>query len=554
MSLTAAVIAAYLAVLVGLGALARRRSGATHEAFFLANRTLGPVLLLLTMAATNFSSFTVLGFSGAGYRIGWAYYPVMAFGTGFIAVTFLVIGIPAMRAARELGAVTPPELIRLRLPNRALHAAYTVVMVAFTLPYLALQPMGAGYALRELTGIPYAWGAGIVVAVGVAYVLLGGLRGDVLTDAFQGLLMLATLIVLFIAVARALGGFAAAGASAAAAAPSLFGRPGGGGAFTPGIWLSYMLLWSLCDPMFPQLFQRFMAARDSRAIKATALFYPLITGVLFFFPVALGVLGRLALPGLAGKEADSVLPRLAAQLLPPWAGAVALIAVLAALMSTMDSQLLTLSSIVIRDGAVLAGAAKPRRFISRPAAIVGLALAGFLLALRPWAPLLEIATETFSGLAVLFPVTLAALWWRRTNAWAGFASILTGETIVVLYHFKLLPSFGLLPAIPAVAAAALVLVAGSVVRPGRSEPVMQPPRRWPLWAAGFAVLFALACDFWNWGDARLGWLALPRWLWYHFGLVAALFLLLFAALRARPPAVDEARTRADRSRLGGGRH
>ena len=82
---------------------------------------------------------------------------------------------------------------------------------------------------------------------------------------------------------------------------------------------------------------------------------------------------------------------------------------------------------------------------------------------------------------------------------------------------------------------------------------MQAPRRWPLWAAGFAVLFALACDFWNWGDARLGWLALPRWLWYHFGLVAALFLLLFAALRSRPPAVDEARTRAGRSRLGGGR-
>ncbi len=67
-------------------------------------------------------------------------------------------------------------------------------------------------------------------------------------------------------------------------------------------------------------------------------------------------------------------------------------------------------------------------------------------------------------------------------------------------------------------------------RPGDREPVMKPPRRRPLWAAGFAALFALACDFWNWGDARLGWLALPRWLWYHFGLVLALFLLLLAAL------------------------
>ncbi|MBM3304536.1 MAG: sodium:solute symporter family protein [Candidatus Aminicenantes bacterium] len=533
MSLTAAIIAAYLVILVGLGALARRRSGATHEAFFLANRALGPVLLLLTMSATNFSAFTVLGFSGAGYRIGWAYYPVMAFGTGFIALTFLFIGIPAMRAARELGAVTPPELIRLRLPNRALHAAYTLVMVVFTLPYLALQPMGAGYALKELAGVPYEWGAGIVVAVGVAYVLLGGLRGDVLTDAFQGLLMLATLAVLLFAAARAFGGFAAAGASAAATAPALFGRPGGGGFFTPGIWFSYMLLWSLCNPMFPQLFQRFLAAKGSRVIKTTALLYPLITGVLFFIPVALGVFGRLAVPGLEGKAADSVLPLLIARLLPPWAGAVALVAVLAALMSTMDSQLLTLSSMVIRDGAAIAGAAVPRRPLPRSMAIVGLALAGFLLALRPWAPLLEIATEAFSGLAVLFPVTVAALWWRRTNAWAGLASIVAGETLVVLYHFKLLPSFGLLPAIPAVAAAAVVLVAGSLVRPGDSKPAMNPPRRWPVWAVGFAALFALACDFWNWGDARLGWLAMPRWLWYHIGLVAALFALLFVALRAR---------------------
>jgi SSS family solute:Na+ symporter len=297
-----------------------------------------------------------------------------------------------------------------------------------------------------------------------------------------------------------------------------------------------MLLWSLCDPMFPQLFQRFLAARDARAIKTAAILYPLVTGVLFFLPVAIGVLSRLALPGLEGQAADSVLPRLAAQTLPPWAGAVALVAVLAALMSTMDSQLLTLSSIVLRDGAAIARASGRERPLSRSAAIVGLALAGFVLALRPWAPLLEIATETFSGLAVLFPITAAALWWRRTNAWAGFASIVAGETFVVLSHFRLVPAFGLLPAIPAVAASAVVLIVGSLVWPGGVKPVMKAPRLWAVWGAGFAALFALACDFWNWGDTRLGLLALPRWLWYHFGLVAALFLLLFAALgRRRAP-------------------
>ncbi len=92
------------------------------------------------------------------------------------------------------------------------------------------------------------------------------------------------------------------------------------------------------------------------------------------------------------------------------------------------------------------------------------------------------------------------------------------------------PGLGLLPAIPAVAVAALVLVAGSLARPGDARPAMRAPRRWPVWAAGFGALFTLACDFWNWGDARLGWLSLPRWLWYHIGLIAALFLLLYAAL------------------------
>ena len=68
--------------------------------------------------------------------------------------------------------------------------------------------------------------------------------------------------------------------------PELFARPGGGGRFTYGIWFSYLALWFLCDPMFPQLFQRFMAARTARSLRVTALLYPLVTGVLFFLPVA----------------------------------------------------------------------------------------------------------------------------------------------------------------------------------------------------------------------------------------------------------------------------
>ncbi|MEO0085590.1 MAG: sodium:solute symporter family protein [candidate division WOR-3 bacterium] len=530
----ALIIGLYLTVIVVLGLFARRRSRAGHEDFFLAGRSLGPLLLFLTMAATNFSAFTVFGFAGAGYRIGYAYYPIMAFGTGFMALSFLFIGIPAWRAAKRTGAITPPELIAGRFQNRWLHGAYLGVMVVFTLPYLAIQPMGAGYALQGLLGIPYVWGAVLVVVIGSGYLLLAGMRGDAWTDALQGVLMLAGLAAIVVGLAVVLGGFRQANQQAFAVMPELFQRPGGGATFTPGIWLSYMLLWLLCDPVFPQLFQRFLAAKDERALKTSAVLYPLITGMLFFLPVAVGVMARPVLPDLAGKATDQVLPLVVAKVLPGWMGALAIGCGLAALMSTMDSQLLTLSSMVVRDTRRLAGRAAEATFPWDRLAVVLLALAGLVLALKPPATILEIATETFTGLAVLFPVTLAAALWPRANPWAGFASIISGEALVVLYHFKLLPAFGLLPVIPIVLVSTLVLVAGSLLRPAQGLEAWARLRagHW-RWIGLFALLFLASIDFWNWGKSDIRWLGLPGWLWFHFGLVAVLFLAMLWCVKER---------------------
>ncbi len=526
------IIAGYLAVLAVLGLLARRRARRGHEDFYLAGRSLGPVLLLLTMAATNFSAFTVLGFAGDGYRVGYAWYPIMAFGTGFMALSFIFLGIPLARAARMSGAVTPPEVVWHRFHNRPLRLVYLLVMVIFTLPYLALQPMGAGYALEGLLGIPYVWGAVAVTAVGTAYLLLGGMRGDAWTDALQGGVMLGAMVLVVVGLARALGGLETANARVSAAYPALFSRPGGGGEFLPGVWFSYLALWLFCDPMFPQLFQRFLAARDERALATTATLYPVVTGVLFFIPVAVGVMGRLVEPGLVGKAADGILPLAVGRLLPGWAGAVAIAGAMAALMSTMDSQLLTLSSMLVRDVRQLCNREAESRFPWNRVVIIVLACAGLGLALRPWATIRVIATQTFTGLAVLFPTTLAMVYWRRTNPWAAFASILAGEVLVVLYHFRLLPTFGLLPVIPVVLVATLVLVVGSLVAPTRNlEPLAWMPARAWRWTALFGLLFLAANDFWNWGRTGPLLLGLPTWLWHFFGLNLVLTLLIVVMTR-----------------------
>jgi len=528
----AGVVIGYFAVLLSIGFFARRRAQRGAEDYFVASRSLPPLVLFLTMAATNFSAFTVFGFSGAGWRIGYAFYPIMAFGTGFMALSFHFIGCPVWRLGKERGLLTPPELVFDRFGSPALRFIFFGVMTAFTLPYLAMQPMAAGYALEGLLGIPYLAGAALVTAVMLGYTFFGGMRGVAWTDVFQGGMLLVLLIVALGVIAAPFGGLSAANRDVAVRLPELFSRPGAGGALMPGIWLGYMLLWLLCDPMFPQLFQRFYAARSERALATTMSLYPLITGFLFLLPVTIGVIGRLAFPELpAGTASDKIFPLLLSRYAPPALEALVLTAALAALMSTLDSQLLTLSSMCTRDLVEPLLGRKTSPWTGKLFVAV-LALIGLGIAWRPPATFLAIATEAFTGLAVLFPTVLAGLYWRRATAKGAIASIIVGEGLVAGYHFGLLPSFGTLPVVPVVAAASLVLIAVSLItKPHpRAREIPQKPktsrRAWG-WLGAFVLLFALGNDFWNWGDTRMGPIGFPWWVWYFLGLCAILALVFW---------------------------
>jgi SSS family solute:Na+ symporter len=555
-----AVMAGYFGVLLVIGLAARARARRSADDYFLASRSLPGWVLFLTMAATNFSAFTVFGFSGSGWSLGYAFYPIMAFGTGFMAIAFATIGIPAWRLAKEHGLMTPPELVFHRTGSRALRLAFFVVMATFTLPYLAMQPMAAGYALQTLLGIPYFAGAALITAVILVYTFLGGFRGVAWTDVFQGGMLVVLLTVALIAVAEPFGGLAAANRAAASQWPTLFSRPGLGATLTPGVWFGYMLLWLFCDPMFPQLFQRFFAARNPRALTTTMTLYPLITGFLFLLPVSIGVIGRLAFPTLPeGSSSDQILPLLLGKLASPAVEALVLTAALAALMSTLDSQLLTLSSMFVRDVAEpihdrLAGASttEERRLPAwiGKAFVAGLALGGLALAYRPPSTFLEIATETFTGLAVLFPIVVGALYWPRMNARAAIVAIVVGEGLVGAYHFGALPTFGTLPVIPVLVGTSLVLVVGTLVLPGR-RPRTAPHRMRPAtrrsviaWSLAFVALFILGNDFWDWGDGRLAWLGFPWWIWFYVALCCGLAALF--ALLGRDSRLDLARSAEDR--------
>jgi len=518
-----AVAATYFLILIIIGVLVRTRKTGDASQYFLAGRTLRAPLLIATMAATNFSAFTVFGASGAGYRDGLAFLPIMAFGTGFMALTFWLIGRKVWQYGRAHELITPSELVRHLYDSAPVATATALVLVVFTVPYLALQPLAAGAVLGQIFGLPHWVGAVAVTLAIVLYTFRGGMRAVVWTDVLQGTLMLVMMLVALALVVSSQGGWSQAFSTAAAREPGLFSRPGLQNTYTPAIWFSFLALWFYCDPMFPQLFQRFYAARDEKTIGRATLVYPLICVAVFAPPVLIGVLGHLSYPGLTGKETDGILAMVVAGAGGNLVGTLVLVAGLAALMSTMDSQLLTLSSIISRDlWPVLTRRRAPSVAMAR-LFVGGLAALGLLVALTTDATILDLGVTAFTGLAVLFPTVLFGLYLRQPRPAAALASILSGQTLVIASHFGLLPTFGFLSAVPAMACSTVVYLAVHLLSGSPGLPCIT--RSQALYTLAFGAIFLLAQDYWRWGEVGPLVLGVPAWCWYFVGLSAAQMLL-----------------------------
>ena len=566
MNVQLAIVLVYLLAMFAVGLLFHRQSRASSLEYLLAGRRLGRLLLFFTMAATNFSAFTIFGLSGAGYRIGYAFFPVMGFGTGFMALAFWLIGSRISALAGPRGYLSPADFVLDRYGSPALKICFSLLMIVLTLPYVAIQAISAGRSLQAMAGLPYWAGAALVMGFTMLYVALGGMRSVAWTDLVQALMIVLLTMAGFALIAVKSGGFIRAATELQARDPQLFSRPGLDGSMTPGIWLGYMLLWLFADPMFPQLFHRFLAARSPRTLKTTVVLYPLITTFLFFLTVSIGVMGRFTFPGLSAGQSESIYPLLLARFASPVLSTLLLTGGLAALMSTLDSQLLTLSSMVSLDF----GARALRSVPAQKLLVVLIGALGFLLALRPPQTILDFINRTsFTGLAVLAPVVVGGLYWKKANSLGALAGILSGEALVVLSFLGIVKTPGVLPVVPALALTIVVFASVSLLtpsaaavaaRPVPASPPARPPadapagialvapvrrpsgRGWLPWLV-FAAIFFLGNDFWAWGRRPILLAGLPLWVWYYI----LLGLALSAAYRLllRPEGKDSMRKGGD---------
>lgn len=454
----------YLAVVLAIGAIAYRRTGSGSEEYFLGGRTARTVVLFMALLGTNVTPFVLMGIPGLAYHHGVGVFglnaAIVALG---IPWTFYVIGWPAWKAARRVGAITPAELFAERLSSPAVGVVLFVAFVVYTLPYLVTSVLGVGLAVSTLThdavSLPVA--AALILVVTIGYTALGGMKATMWTNVFQGSVFLGFMVVAFFAVADGLGGFSAATLAVREAAPELLVK-GDRPMFAPGAWASWGLAISLTVIAFPHMLVRIFAARDVAALKNTCRLYPVSLLLLWVPAVMFGVWGAAAIPGLLGRESDRIFPLLVQAHMGPVMQGLALAGVLAAVMSTIDAQFLTLGSMLSRDVVRRLAPALPDRLEIAwgRAFVLVLAVATYAVVLWRPASIFGIATFSFSGYVMLVPTMVGALHWRRMTAAGAIASVLVGNAVLLATMSLEAPALGLLPVAWGLAAAigALVVV------------------------------------------------------------------------------------------------
>ncbi len=436
------VLAAYLfyfALVLAIGLFTARVSGRSMEDFFLGGRRMGPWVVALSAVASGRSAWLVLGLTGMAYARGlgavWAV-------VGYILVElflFMFLGRRLRRFTGERGAITLPDFLEARFPEAGPWVRLTAILiiVVFLTTYVGAQTLGGGKAFHGSLGIPVGWGVALTAGIVLFYTILGGFYAVSFSDVVQALFMILGLVVLPATVIFSAGGLNFLLESLRALSPTHLDpwALGFGG-------ILGLLGIGLGSPGNPHILVRYMSARDEDTLRRSGLVGTVWNVVMAWGAIYLGMAGRaLVSPdALPGGDPENLYALLAGQHFHPFVFGLVMAAVFAAIMSTVDSQLLIISSGITRD---ILQRFWPQRFGERVSVALSrltvllVILAG--LALGYWGQgslIFWFVLLAWAGLGAAFgPPVILGLYWRGANGWGALAGMLVGATTTFLWKF-----------------------------------------------------------------------------------------------------------------------
>ncbi|MEM4576469.1 MAG: sodium:solute symporter family protein [Candidatus Nezhaarchaeales archaeon] len=427
-------IITFFAVCFFIAHQGKMRTEKTIEEYFIAGRKIGSFIAAMTYSATTYSAFMMVGLVGLT-----AIHGVGALGFELIYLMGLMLAVLlSLRfyvASRKWNLVTPAQLLAERYGSPLLGMIVAVLYHVFLIPYMAAQLIGVGVLVSGLTNnaLPFEFGATLVIVVAFAYTLWGGMRAVAWTDALQAIVMLVSSIVMLLAVFQLAGGIGAV-FDKLAQDVEILGVPGPHNKFTLPTFVSMTIPWFFFCISNPQVVQRFYVPKSVRSLRN------MIGGFLVFgfaytvIVTLLGLVAHIVVPGV--KDQNMVTPTLLTMVWEPIA-LIAVLGILAASISTLDSIMLTLSS----EFAVNVVKAVRPKFDESKALLVGrvfmviIALATLSFSFTKGF-IVDLAVTSSSWLLQLVPTFIAALVWRRANKVSAYASIVAGITVTGVLTFS----------------------------------------------------------------------------------------------------------------------
>ena len=475
--LIAATFIAYVLFMLYLGLRARLRLHDIKD-YLLAGRGIGSWVAALSAGASDMSGWLLLGLPGyaylAGLEAGWL---VLGLALGTYANWHLVA--PKLRTASEEAgdSLTIPAYLENRFADRsgALRITAALLILVFFLFYTASGLVAAGKLFEEVFGFSYLGSVAVGTTVIIIYTLLGGFLAVSWTDLAQGLLMAAALVAVPLTVIALQGGPDVALAGLRASQPALLDPMTNSAGEPLGLLAILSLMaWGLGYFGQPHILARFMAIRSVDLLpkaRRIAISWSLI-GMLGATAVGMTGIGWLE-PALEGADSEKVFILLASQLFHPLVAGLLLAAILAAIMSTADSQLLVAASALSEDlyrKAFGRDADDRRMIVVARIAVVVIAAMAFGLATDPDSKVLDLVAYAWAGFGAAFgPVILLSLYWPRMSRSAALAGMITGGLTV--WGWKALEGgwFDLYELLPAFLASLIVSLVVGLLSPQNGD-------------------------------------------------------------------------------------
>lgn len=474
-------IIVYLIVTIAIGVWSSKKNETTED-FYLGGRKLGPIVTAMSAEASDMSSYLLMGVPGVAYVSGLAdaTWTIIGLAVGTYLNWLIVAKRLRIYTVKANNSTTVPEFISNRFGDdkKILSVIAAAVIIIFFVPYTASGFSACGKLFSTLFGMNYLTAMIISAIVIVAYTTLGGFLAASTTDFIQSIIMtFAILTVLGYGVVTA-GGFenVKVNAQGMAGYLSMVQTHTADGAAPYGpITILSTLAWGLGYFGMPHILLRFMAIEDHNKIKLSRRIATIWVVISMAIAVGIGIAGRaMSEVGVIPKleDGETVLIEIS-RLLASHGALAAIIAgvilagILAATMSTADSQLLAAASSVSKD--ILNGvfwknmSEKTAMLLARITVLV-ISVIAMIIARDPNSSVFSVVSFAWAGFGAAFgPVILTALFWRRTNRQGALAGMVCGGVMVFVWKFLVRPMGGawniyeLLPAF-IVALAAIIIV------------------------------------------------------------------------------------------------